>query len=216
MDFATDDEAGYQDEGAQQEGNPPAPLVEGFARHEVGQGQEHGGRHHLAGLYALQGEAGVEAASSEWRMFEDHRTGTGDLPGHGKALHQAQEYQQDGGEHADVVVGRQQADGHGGDAHQEHAQQQYVLAAAGVTPVAKDEGTHRAGQVAHAIGGQRRDDGHLRVGVGEEDLREDQGCRLGIDEEVVVLQGGTYPSAGGCFLGLGAGGSSHRCLRCFC
>ena len=33
-----------------------------------------------------------------------------------------------------------------------------------------------------------RDDGDLRVGGGEEDLREDQRRRLGVDEEVVVLQ----------------------------
>ncbi len=213
--FLTDDEAGNQHDGAHQEWNAPAPVVEGFAGHEVGQWQEHGRRQHLASLYALQGEAGVVAPSTEWRMFHDHRTGTGNFTGHGKALDQAQHHQQGRGEQADVVVGGQQAHGHGRQAHQEHAQQQYVLAAAGVTPVAQHEGAERARQVTHAVGGQRGNDGHFRVGVREEDLRENQRSGLGVDEEVVVLECRAYPSTGGRFLGLRAG-VSHRCLRCYC
>jgi hypothetical protein len=54
MHLFADDEAGDQHHGAHQERNAPAPLVEGFAGHEVGQRQEHRRRHHLAGLHALQ------------------------------------------------------------------------------------------------------------------------------------------------------------------
>jgi len=133
-----------------------------------------------------------------------YRAGPGDFTGHGKALDQAQQHQQGRGQQADVVVGRQQADSHGRQAHQEHAQQQYVLAPAGVTPVAEHEGTDRARQVAHTVGGQRGDDGHFRVGVGEEDLREDQRRCLGIDEEIVVFECRANPSTGGRFLGLRA------------
>ncbi len=135
-------------------------------------------------------------------MFENHRTGPGDFPCHCEALDQTQHHQHGRCPEADLAVGRQQAHGHGGETHEEHAQQQDVLAAACIAPVAQEERTDGAGNIAHAVGGQRGNDGDLGVGVGEKDLRENQRRGLGINEEVVVFQGGTDPSAGGGLLGL--------------
>ena len=48
------------------------------------------------------------------------------------------------------------------------------LAAVGVAPVPEDEGADRPGDVADAVGRQRRDDRDRGIGRGEEDLRKDQ------------------------------------------
>ncbi|MNP43449.1 hypothetical protein D3C76_1372670 [compost metagenome] len=93
MHFLADDETCDQHHGAHQERNPPAPVIERFAGHEVGQWQEHRRRQHLAGLYALQGKAGVVAAPAERGVLHDHRTGAGDFAGHSEALDQAQHHQ---------------------------------------------------------------------------------------------------------------------------
>ncbi|MNT02933.1 hypothetical protein D3C72_1374480 [compost metagenome] len=163
------------------------------------QRQEHGGRQDLAGLHALQGEAREEAAAPERCVLQDHRACARDFAGHGEALHQAQEHQQRRGQQADLVVGRQQAHGHGREAHQEHAQHQHLLAPVRVAPVAEHEGADGARDIAHAVGRERRDDGRGRVALGEEDLRKDQRRGGGVDEEVVVLQRRADPAAGGGF-----------------
>jgi hypothetical protein len=136
-----------------------------------------------------------KAAAAERRVFENHRAGARDFSGHREALHQAQQHQQRGGQHADLVIGRQQAHGHRRKTHQEHAQHQHLLAAVRVAPVAEHEGTDRTRDIAHAIGRERRDDGDLRVALGKEDLRKDQRRRGGVDEEVVVLQRRADPAA---------------------
>ncbi|MNH31991.1 hypothetical protein D3C79_924040 [compost metagenome] len=103
--FLADDEAGNQHDGAHQERNAPAPFGKGFAGHEVRQWQEYRRRQYLARLHTLQGETGVVASSAKRRVLHDHRAGTGNFPGHGKALDQAQHHQQGRCEVADVVVG---------------------------------------------------------------------------------------------------------------
>ena len=87
----------------------------------MGDGEEHGGRHDLPGLHALQGEARKEAAPAEGRVFEDHGTRPGDLSGNGEALDEPQHDEQDRRQDTDLSVGRQQADRHGREPHQEHA-----------------------------------------------------------------------------------------------
>ena len=135
--------------------------------HVVRERQEHRRGQDLPGLHALQREAGEEAAPAERRVLEDHRAGAGDLAGHREALDQAQDDEQRRGQQADLVVGRQQADGHGREAHQEHADDQHRLAAVRVAPVAEDEGADRPRDVADAVGRERRDDGDRRVPDGK-------------------------------------------------
>ena len=117
----------------------------------------------LPGLHALQAEAGEKAAPAERRMLENHRTRAGDFAGNRKALDQTQDDQQRRGEQADLLVGRQQADRHRREAHEEHADEQHVLAAVGVAAVPKNEGADRPRDIADAIGRERGDDGDLRV-----------------------------------------------------
>ena len=163
LDLAANDVAGDDDDEAEQEGNAPAPGVERLRGHVVRERQEDRRGEDLPGLHALQGEAGEEAAPAERRVLEDHRAGAGDLAGDREALDQPQDDEQHRGEHADLLVGRQQPDGHRREAHQEHAHDQHGLAAVGVAPVPEDEGADRPRDVADAVGRQRRDDGDRGV-----------------------------------------------------
>ena len=116
--------------------------------------EEHSRREDLPGLHALQRIAAVIAATAEWRMLEDHRTGAGDLAGDREALDQPQEDEQRRGEHPDLLIRRQERDRHRRGAHQEHAEDQYILAAMRVAPVPEEERADRPRNVADAVGRQ--------------------------------------------------------------
>jgi hypothetical protein len=58
-------------------------------------------------LYTLQGETGVETATSKRRVLEDHGTRAGNLAGNSKALHEAEEDKERWREHADLGVCRE-------------------------------------------------------------------------------------------------------------
>ena len=179
----------------------PQELNDVF-RHEVRERQEDGGGENLAGLHALQREARVIAAPSERRVLQDHRTRAGDFTRHREALDQTQDDEQRRREHADLVIGRQQADGHRRCTHQEHADQQHGFTTVGVAPVPEEERADRPRNVTDAVRRERRDDRHFRIARREEQLREDQRRGLRVDEEVVVLQRRADPAARGGLLGL--------------
>lgn len=144
----------------------------------------------------LEGEAAEEAATTQRRVLHDHRARAGDLTGDREALDEAQRDEQRRSEEADLLVRRQERDEERRDTHEEHAQDEHVLAAVLVAPGAEDERADRAGDIADDVGAEGADDGHPRVALVEEDRREDEGGGLGVDEEVVVLQGTADPAAG--------------------
>ena len=102
----------------------------------------------------MQREAGEEAAPAEWSVLEGHRTGAGDLAGHGEALDEPANDKKDRSEDADLLISRQEPDGNGREPHQEHAHEQHVFAAVGVAPVPEDEGADRPADIADAVGRQ--------------------------------------------------------------
>ena len=95
---------------------------------------------------------------------------------------------------ADLVVGGQAADEERRGAHQREREDQDALAAELVADVAEEERADRPGDVADAEGGERQQRGGRGVGLGEEDLAEDQRGGGAVDEEVVVLQGAADPA----------------------
>ncbi len=151
IDFATDDIAGDNDEEAEQEWYPPAPAIERFGRHVGSERQEDRGRKNLPSLHPLESKAGVESAPSKWGMLQNHRTGAGDFTGDSKTLYEAQDNKKDWREHADLLICRQEADGHRRQAHEEHADDQNCFPAMGVTPVSQKEGADRPGNIANAV-----------------------------------------------------------------
>jgi hypothetical protein len=193
------------DEGGEEEGDPPAPaeqLVLGQQRDreedQVGQDQ--------TGLGALEGEAGEEAAPALGGVLQRHRVGAALLAGGRQPLQDPHQHEQDRGGHADGGVGRDQADGEGGDAHQQQGEDQHLLAAEHVAEVADDDRADGAGHVRDAEGGQREQDAGGRLALGEEHLREHQPGGGAVDEEVVVLQHAADEAGQGRLLRLAHGG----------
>src|SRR4051812_2059135 len=72
----------------------------------------------------------------------------------------------------------------------------------GIAPVPEHEGTYRARDIADAVGRERGDDRNAGIRRGEEDLREHQRRGGRVDKEVVILERGADPAAGGCHLRL--------------
>ena len=201
-DLAANDVAGDDDDEAEDKRNPPAPGSERLLGKIMRERQEYRRGEDLPGLHALKAEAGVVAAPPKRSMLEDHRAGAGDLSGDREALDEAECHQKDRSEHAGLLVGRQERDGHRRETHEKHAQEQHGLAAVRVTPMAKKECADRPGDIADTVGCQRRDNGDLGVLRRKEDLGEDQGGGRCVDEEVIVLQRGADPAAGSRLPGL--------------
>ena len=174
---AADDVAGQDDEGAEQERDAPAPGLERFGGQERGERKQRGGGQDRAGLGALQAEAREEPAPGVRGVLHDHRAGTAEFAGHGEALDHAEQHQQDRREGADLRVGGQHADQERRNAHQEHREDQDVLAAVPVAVGTQHDRTDGPGEIADRVGRERADERQGRVTRREEDRREHQGRR---------------------------------------
>ena len=162
-DLAANDVTCDDDEGAEEKRNPPAPGHEFRLGQEMRERQEDRRGEDLAGLHALEAKAGVVAAPAERSVLENHRTCAGNLPGNREALDQTKDDEKQRRQQADLLVGRQERHGHRRETHEKHTQDQHGLTAVGIAPVAEEEGADRPGNVADAVGRQRRDDGNLGV-----------------------------------------------------
>jgi hypothetical protein len=197
VDATPDDVARDDHDGAQVEGDPPAPGGKGVLGQPRRQRQEHRCGDDGCGLRTLQGEAGIVAAAPERCVLHDHGAGATQFTGHREPLDDAQEQQQDRGPDPNLRVGREQPDGEGREPHHQHAQDQDVLAAVPVPPVTQDRRPDRPGKVADGVRDQGRHERDGRVALREEDGGEHQRRGLGVDREVVVLQDAADPAAGG-------------------
>ena len=110
-------------------------------------------------------------------MFHDHGTGAAQLTGHGETLDEAEGHQQGGCEEADLPVGGEESNSERREAHEQHREDEHLLAAVPVAVRSEHHGTDGPGDIADGVGGQGGDDGYRRVPGREEDGGEDQGCR---------------------------------------
>ena len=144
-------------------------------------------------------ERAEEAAARGGRVLDGHQRRAAPFATGREALQDAEQDQQDRSGDADRGVGRQEADECGGQAHQDEREHQHLLAAEPVAEIAGDDRAERTEQERDA---DRREREHLgepgvRLGHGgEEERREHQAGCLGVDEEVVPLDGGTDERAG--------------------
>ena len=187
-DLEPDVEADADQDGGEQERDPPAPGQERVAGQQGDDGQHDGGQHG-AGRGAHVGEAGGEAPLVLVGVFQRHQRGAAPFAADGEALDQPQQDQQDRGESADGVVGREQADGEAGHAHQGHGQHEHGFAADPVTEVTEDHPAQRPDDVPDGEGAERGDGGDHRAQVGEEQLPEHQRGGGAVEQEVVELDG---------------------------
>jgi hypothetical protein len=132
----------------------------------------------------------VEAAALGRRVLDGHERAAGPLAADREALDRAQQDEQDRREQPDVVVRRQQADRHGRRPHEEQRDDQHRLAPDAVAEVTEERAAERAEQEADAEGGERGERADGRVGVGEEQVAEDERGGSAVEEEVVPLDGG--------------------------
>ena len=90
------------------------------------------------------------------------------------------------------MVGGQQADGEGRDAHRQQRADQGGLAADPIAKVAEEHRADRTGHECQAEGGQRGQQSGGRIALGEEQERKHRHRRGGIDIEIVKLDGGAH------------------------
>ena len=187
-----DDEAGDDEHRRQQERQAPCELVVEVRRPEEDEvGEQEPERN--AGLR----DRGVLASLLPWRVLERHEDRAAPFRTEGDALDDADEHEEHGSEQPDLLVGRQHADEHRGDAHQEERADEHRLAADPVAEVAADDAAEGAHREADAEGGeaeQHADHGILRV---EEDGVEVERRGRAVRQEVVVLDGGADGTADG-------------------
>jgi hypothetical protein len=180
---------GDQD-GAEQERDPPAPGQERLVRGDLLDDQEHDRGQEQAGGHAHLRPAAEEAAPALRGVLDRHEHRPAPLAADADALGDAQHHQQDRGPDADGVIGRHQPDEEGRHPHDEQRQHQHGLAPDPVAEVTEDDPPERPGREADPVGGQGQQGARGRLGLGEEQLVEHQGGGGAVEEEVLPLDGG--------------------------
>ena len=179
-----DDEAGDDEHRRQQERQAPGELAI-----EVRRPEEHEVREQEAERHTGLRDRGVLASLLPWRVLERHEDRASPLRTEGDALDDADEHEEDGSEQSDLLVGRQDADEHGRDAHQEERADEHRLTADAVAEVAADDAAERTHREADAEGGEPEQHAHDGVlGVEEDGVEVQRGGRA-VRQEVVVLDG---------------------------
>ena len=195
-----DPEAEGHQQGGDQEGDAPAEAQEVF----FGQGQRQDGEcavgHQVAGGRADLCGRGPESAAVRVAEFAGEQDGAAPFAADADALGEAEEHQDGGGDDADVVIRGQQADEEGGDADQHQRDDQDLLAADLVPEPAEDDAADGAGNVSHGVGGEGQQGARYRVRGREEDERENDRRRGGVDGEVVELQRGSGQAGRECLV----------------
>ena len=105
------------------------------------------------------------------------------------SLDEADDGQDDGAPDADLVVGRDEADGEGCQAGQQKGRDQRLLAADAIAVVAEDHRSDRAGDETDAVDGECFQHAHQRIGFRKEELAEDEGRRRAVEQEIVPFDG---------------------------
>ena len=177
-----------QDDG-DQERNAPAPFGERRGVHDGADAADDGeGEEEAQGGGGLD-EAGVVAALAVGGVLGDVGGGAAVLAAEGQALQQTQADEQDRREPTDALVGRQKADGGGGEAHDQDGDQEGVLAADHVAEAAEDQRAERPHQEAGGVGGEGGQQGGGVVALGKEQRGEER-RQGGVQIKVVPLEHG--------------------------
>jgi hypothetical protein len=109
-------------------------------------------------------------------------------------LDDPQGHQQDRGHESDLLVGRQQADADGRQAHEHEGSDDSVLSSELVTEMTEDNAAERTGNEADGEGREGRQCAHRWADVGEEEMPEDERRGGAVDVEVEPLDGGADES----------------------
>ncbi len=170
---------------------PPGPIQEcaaGFADRRVDD-QEHETAHHQPAADAHLSEHAVAATRGRRCVLGGQQRRAGPFPANREALNQAQREQDQRCGDADGRGAGNHADGDRGQPHDQQRGGQRRLAAQAITEMPEEGGAERTGEEGRGERGHRRDGGHRRAQVREEDLGKHQRRGGAVDVEVVVLDG---------------------------
>ena len=189
LELEADPESEADQHRGEQERHAPAPGLELL----LGEGEREAGEsavgHEVAGGRADLGGRGPESAAPRIAVFAGQQDGAAPFAADGDTLGEAQQHQDDRRGDADAGVAGQESDEERRDADEQQRDHQQLFASDDVAESAEHEPTDRACDVADGVGGEREQGSRERVGLGEEDDREDQRGGGRVDREVVPLEG---------------------------
>ncbi|MND99903.1 hypothetical protein D3C80_922960 [compost metagenome] len=178
-----------QQQDRDQEGNAPAPCGEGFLAHRVADAQDDGQAEHQARRRRDLDEGGVEAALAVRGVLGDVGGGAAVFTAQRQTLDQAHQHQDDRRGDADGRIGRQEADHEGRQTHQQHGDEEGVLASPQVAQPPEDDGAERTDREPGGEGHQGEDIAGGLVHAREELGGDDRGQRA-VEIEVVPFDDG--------------------------
>jgi hypothetical protein len=189
IDAQADEGPDRHQHGTGEKWQPPPPA------HELGvtesrQCKERGGTECHTEREADLHDTAVEAAPVCGRVLGRHQDRASPLAADRDALHQAAGNEQHRRSHSDRGITRQQAYQGRGDAHADQRQDQHRLAPQPIAEVAEHYRAQWPRHEADADSADRQEPSDARVVRREEQPVEHQGCRSGVDQEVVPLDGG--------------------------
>ncbi len=182
-----DIETNADEDDAERERNPPTPGDELVAGELAERQKGEVGEEQAAGYAELRPRRDEAARAVRARPFHRQQHRAAPLAADPDALNKAQEGQDDRAPDADRLIARDEGDDEGGDAHQHEGRDQRRLAADAVAIVAEDRRTDRPRGKAGAIDEERVQRSDQRIGVREEQFREDQTGSRAVEEEIIPL-----------------------------
>ena len=181
-----DPETDGRERQSQEEGNAPAPGVEGRVAHHSREQQDEAAGEDRGQCGGGEGDVDPQSALAHRCVFVDEGGSADRFAAGGEALAQSGEDEQDGREPADLVEAGQDADESGADADEEDRDRQRLAPADLVTEGTEEQPAQGAHDEGDAEGGEDDEQSGDFVAVGEEVFGEDDG-REAVEREVVEL-----------------------------
>jgi hypothetical protein len=187
IELAADVVAHRRDQDAEQEGHAPAPTVGGRRRDQEGQEKADQTGNDAAHVLAGQLPTTKEAFPLVWRALEQIGGRRPHFAAGRKALQQTCEHEQQGRQHADLGVGRQDTDHAAAERHQPDGQGHRRLAAEAIGIGPDHDSAERPRHKADAKSRDRQQQADIGI-VGWKKGLGEPGRENSIDGEVVELQ----------------------------
>ena len=185
-DLEPDIETDRDQDGADQEGDAPAPGEEVRVAQKR-QNVDHARAQQQTGGNADLRPASVKAAVAARRMLDRQQHCPAPFAADADALEDAQHQQQDRRPDADRGVGRQQADQERRDAHDQHGHDQHRLATDAIAIVAEYDAANRAGDEADEESRVCEQRAHQRIEVWKKQFVENERRHHPEQKEIVPL-----------------------------
>ena len=183
-------EADEDQHGAREKRQPPAECEELLVGEPRGEQQEDAAGEEEPDRRAELREHAVPRALAGRRVLDRQQHRAAPLAAETEALAEATQREENRRRDTDRAVGRQRADGDGGQAHRQQRGDQRGLAADAVAEVAEERRADRPRDEGDRERRQRGERGGRRIRRRKEQARKDEHRRRGVDVEVEELDRG--------------------------